>query len=114
MQDKIQEILNAKKLGDRKLNDQDLARLESLSKIHEMGVDPYPAEKFDVNTSSITIKETFNDDEPDALGEVSLCGRIMAIRSKGAVTFAELQDSSGRIQLFIRRDNICPGEDKSL
>ncbi len=114
MQDKIQEILNAKKLGDRKLNDQDVARIESLSEIQALGIDPYPAEKFDVSTTSLAIKDGFNDDQPDALGEVSLCGRIMAIRSKGAVTFAELQDSVGRIQLFIRRDNICPDEDKSL
>nr|MBS0038104.1 lysine--tRNA ligase [Saprospiraceae bacterium] len=96
------------------LSDQEIVRRESLNAIREMGIDPYPHEEFKVNTYSGEIVENFKDDQPDAFQEVRLAGRIMSKRGKGKAMFAELQDSQGRIQIYLRRDDICPGEDKSL
>ncbi len=95
------------------LNEQEIVRRESLQKIKDLGIDPYPAQMFDVNAFAADIKANF-DQEKNNYQDVSLAGRIMIVRGKGKVSFAELQDSSGRIQLFIKRDNICPDEDKTL
>ncbi len=95
------------------LNEQEIVRREALQKLRDLGIDPYPAEQFDVNAFAADIKSNF-DAEQNNFQNVSLAGRVMAVRGKGKVTFAELQDSSGRIQLFIKRDSICPGEDKTL
>lgn len=111
---KLDQIIAENKLGDRKLNDQDIARLENMKGLVDLGINPYPAEKFEATHYSIEIKDQFNDENPELLGKVKLSGRIMAVRGKGAVTFAELQDAAGRIQLFIRRDTLCPGENKDL
>jgi len=114
MQQNLDAILTEGKLGDRKLNDQDIARIDALKQLLELKVNPYPAEQFDVTHFAKDIKQKFDDDNPDAIGEVSLAGRIMAKRGKGKAIFAELQDKSGRVQLFIRRDTLCPDEDKTL
>lgn len=80
-----------------------------------MGIDPYPAPLYPVNTSTVYIKENFRDDENKAQFEnVCLAGRVMSIRDMGKANFAVLQDSHGKIQVYIRRDDIAPGEDKSL
>lgn len=114
MRQRVDDILASKTLGERSLNDQELARMENLKGLLDLGVNPYPAEEFKVSHYAAPIKQEFNDDQPDAFQEVVLAGRLMAKRGKGAVTFAEIQDVTGRIQLFIKRDELCPGEDKDF
>ena len=111
---KMDAILAAGTLGERKLNDQDAARIENLKGLLELKINPYPAEKYEVTHYAKDIKQNFNDEAVEEFATVSLAGRIMAKRGKGAVLFAELQDSSERIQLFIRRDTLCPEEDKEF
>lgn len=111
---KIQKILDTGMLGGRKLNDQEVVRIDNLQKLLELKVNPFPAEKYEVTHYAKQIKQDFNEETPDAIGNVCLAGRLMAVRGKGAVSFAELQDSTGRIQLFIKRDLLCPDEDKTL
>lgn len=95
------------------LSEQELIRRNSLQKLREMGIDPYPAAQFPVNVS---ISEILNNYKPEQnnFSDVILAGRIMSRRIMGKASFAELQDASGRIQLYINRDEICPGEDKTL
>ncbi len=97
------------------LSEQEIVRRESLEKIRTLGIDPYPAEKFEVTALAEDIKRNFNNDKenPNFQG-ISLAGRIMTRRIMGKASFAELQDSSGRIQVYIQRDAICPDEDKTL
>jgi len=96
------------------LSDQDIVRRESLKAIRDMGIEPYPHEAFEVNTFSADIKESFEDDKAGEFENLKLAGRLMSKRGKGKAMFAELQDKKGRIQIYLRRDDICPGEDKSL
>ena len=91
--------------------EQELVRRESLKKLRELGVNCYPAELFDINNSAKKIKDNFN--EGDKL-DVTIAGRLMSRRIMGKASFAELQDSSGRIQLYVNRDEVCEGEDKTL
>lgn len=91
------------------LSEQEQVRRESLAKLRELGIDPYPAALFPVNTISKDIKENFEEGK-----EVIVAGRMMARRIMGKASFAELQDSEGRIQLYINRDELCEGEDKTL
>lgn len=79
-----------------------------------MGIDPYPAPLFPVNTDSVTVKSKFSEATREEFADVCIAGRIMSVRDMGKANFAVIQDSRGRIQLYIRRDDICPGEDKSL
>ena len=95
------------------LSDQELVRRENLGKIRDLGIDPYPAEKFEINAKAKQIKEEF-DAEAGNFQEVSIAGRLMMKRVMGKASFAELQDSSGTIQVYISRDEICEGEDKTL
>jgi len=95
------------------LSEQELIRRNSLQKMKDMGIDPYPAAQFPVNVTTTEIKENYNP-ELNNYEEVVLAGRIMSRRIMGKASFAELQDSTGRLQLYINRDEICPGEDKSL
>lgn len=95
------------------LTDQQKQRRESLKAIKDMGVDPYPAEGFDVNTTTQEIQENFSEDLEN-FQDVSIAGRLMGKRGKGKVIFAELQDAQGRVQLYFRRDDICPGDDNSM
>ncbi len=78
-----------------------------------MGVEPYPADLFDVNSSSTEIKENYNEEENN-YQDVVIAGRLMMKRVMGKASFAELMDSKGKIQIYVNRDEICPGEDKSL
>ena len=80
--------------------------------MREMGIDPYPAALFPVDGYAAEVKESFQDDAP--VRRISMAGRIMSRRIMGKAAFCELQDSTGRIQLYISRDDICPGEDKEL
>lgn len=111
---RVDDILASKTLGDRSLNDQELARMDNLKGLLELGINPYPAEEFKVSHYAAPIKQEFNDDQPEAFQEVVLAGRLLAKRGKGKVTFAEIQDVTGRIQLYITRDDLCPGEDKDF
>ena len=95
------------------LSEQEMVRRNSLQKMKEMGIDPYPAAEFPVNVSTTEIKNNYNP-ELNNYQEVVLAGRIMSRRIMGKASFAELQDASGRIQLYLNRDEICPDEDKSL
>ena len=94
------------------LSEQEIGRRESLQELRNMGIDPYPAAEFPTNAFSTEIKENFKDDEESR--EVIIAGRMMSRRVMGKASFAELQDSKGRIQVYITRDDICPGENKDL
>lgn len=95
------------------LSEQEIIRRNSLQKLKEMGIDPYPAAQFPVNVSTSEILKNYKP-ELNNYTDVVLAGRIMSRRIMGKASFAELQDASGRIQLYINRDEICPDEDKSL
>jgi lysyl-tRNA synthetase class 2 len=91
------------------LSEQELIRREKLTSLRNLGINPYPANLFPVNSISKQVKENFEEGK-----KVILAGRIMSTRIQGKASFAELQDSEGRIQIYINRDEICPGEDKTL
>ena len=92
------------------LSEQEIVRRNSLAELRKMGIEPYPAEEYVVTGHTKEIKENFKDDaEPR---EVSIAGRIMSRRIMGKASFMELQDSEGRIQVYISRDDLCPGENK--
>jgi len=95
------------------LSEQEQIRRESLDEIRKMGIDPYPAEEFQTNVLSDEVHSKFDDDNKN-YQEVVMAGRIMSRRIMGKASFAEIQDSSGRIQIYITRDDICPGENKDL
>ena len=90
------------------LSEQEIQRRESLQKLRDLGIDPYPAALFPVNSSAAEIKNDFQDGK-----HVCIAGRMMSQRVMGKASFAELQDASGRIQIYINRDEICPEEDKT-
>ena len=93
------------------LSEQEIGRRQSLQELRAMGIDPYPAAEYPTNAFSTDIKAEFKDDEDR---EVVIAGRMMSRRVMGKASFAELQDSKGRIQVYITRDDICPGENKDL
>ena len=94
------------------LSEQEILRRQSLEELRNMGIDPYPAAEYPTNAFSTDIRNEFQDDaEPR---EVSIAGRMMTRRVMGKASFVELQDSKGRIQVYITRDDICPGENKDL
>lgn len=95
------------------LSEQELERRKSREELIKMGVDPYPAASFDVNVTTAHILRNFERRQDD-YNNISIAGRLMSRRIMGSASFAEIQDSSGRIQIYIRRDDICPDEDKSL
>lgn len=96
------------------LSEPERIRRQKLVELTEMGINAYPPELFDVNTTSIEIKELYtnNPDDPK-WKEISIAGRIMSVRDMGKANFAVIQDDAGRIQVYVRRDDICEGEDKS-
>ena len=96
------------------LSEQEQLRREKLAELIMMGIEPYPAPLFPVNAYSTDIKENFTDENAAAFSECCLAGRIMSVRDMGKANFAVIQDSKGRFQLYIKRDDICPGEDKAL
>lgn len=96
------------------LSEQERLRREKLAELIIMGIEPYPAALYPVNSNSAYIKEKFTAEKKDEFADVCVAGRIMSIRDMGKANFAVIQDAFGKIQLYIRRDDICPGEDKSL
>ena len=93
------------------LSEQELVRREALDKIRAMGVNPYPAEGFEVNTDTVKIAGEFSP-EKNNFQDVSIAGRIMSRRIMGSASFFELQDEHGRVQVYVRRDDICPPDDE--
>ena len=100
-------------MSTQDFNEQELNRRASLQKLRELGIEPYPAPMYPVNASSRDIKEGY-DAEKNNFQDVCLAGRIMSRRIMGAASFAEIQDADGRIQVYVNRDEICPGEDKTM
>ena len=94
------------------LSEQEVIRRQSLEELRALGVEPYPAALYNVNAYSTEIKDEFSDDAERRT--VSIAGRIMSRRIMGKASFIELMDSKGRIQVYITRDDICPGEDKEF
>ncbi|MFA6643380.1 MAG: OB-fold nucleic acid binding domain-containing protein, partial [Bacteroidales bacterium] len=94
------------------LSEQEIIRRQSLDELRELGIEPYPASGFDVDSYSIDIKNEFEDDSDRR--NVKIAGRIMSRRIMGKASFVELMDSKGRIQVYITRDDICPDENKEL
>ena len=90
------------------LSEQEIVRREKLRQLRELGIDPYPAEKYPVDTLSSSVHEDYEEGK-----RVVMAGRLMSRRIQGKASFAELQDSAGRVQLYFNRDEICEGEDKS-
>src|ERR1700761_2506544 len=95
------------------LSEQEIIRRESLQQLRALGINPYPAEAFNVTAQAQEITDNFKAD-PDKYKSVTIAGRIMSRRIMGSASFAELQDSTGRIQIYLKRDDICPNEDKTL
>lgn len=95
------------------LSEQEIIRRNSLAEIVQLGINPFPHEAFDVNTNSLQIKSRF-DEDPEAFKQVKLAGRMMMVRDMGKACFAEIQDAFGKIQIYVKRDEICPSEDKTL
>ncbi len=95
------------------LSEQEQLRRRSLAALRELGIDPYPAQKFDVTATATDIAEHF-DAEPERYADVAVAGRIMSRRIMGSASFFELQDHTGRIQVYIRRDDVCPEGDPTL
>ena len=95
------------------LSEQELIRRNSLNELIRLGITPYPAETFEINVTSTEIKKRFPEDH-SLFQNISIAGRIMTRRIMGAASFVEIQDQMGRIQLYIKRDDICHGEDKTL
>ncbi|MAC96326.1 MAG: lysine--tRNA ligase [Flavobacteriales bacterium] len=93
----------------RVLSEQEQLRRQSLEDLRKLGIDPYPADLFPVDSHAKKIKENYEEGK-----EVTLAGRIMSRRIMGKASFAELQDASGKIQIYLNRDELCPGEDKTL
>lgn len=95
------------------LSEQEIIRRQSKEELEKLGINPYPAELFDINVSAREILEHFEAEQKN-YQQVSIAGRIMSRRIMGSAAFAELQDESGRIQIYLRRDDLCPGDDKTL
>ena len=100
-------------MANIELSEQEMLRRESLAKLRELGIEPYPAAEYPVNASTAEITAGY-DPEKNNFQEVCIAGRVMSRRIMGAASFGELQDESGRIQIYVKRDEICPGEDKTM
>ena len=96
------------------LNEQELLRRGKLEEITKMGIDAYPAELYPINSTAKDILENFTTEREEFYKDICIAGRIMSVRDMGKACFISLQDATGRIQIYVRRDDICPGEDKNL
>jgi lysyl-tRNA synthetase class 2 len=100
-------------MSNVELSEQEIIRRNSLQRLRDLGINPYPAAEYKTNVTAEQILADFNP-EKNNFQDVTFAGRLMGQRIMGKVTFAELQDQTGRIQIYVSRDEICPGEDKSL
>jgi len=97
------------------LSEQELVRREKLSGLQNLGIDPFPAALYPVNTNSVYIKENYKGEENKAdFADVCVAGRLMSMRDMGKAAFAVIQDNAGKIQVYVKRDEICTGEDKTV
>ena len=94
-------------MSNIELSEQEIIRRNSLQKLRDIGINPYPANEFKINASSRQILEQFDPEKPN-FQDVTIAGRLMNQRIMGKASFAELQDESGKIQLYVNRDEICP------
>ncbi len=102
-------------MSTQHLSEQEIIRREKLEELTKMGIDAFPAALYPVNSNAAFIKENYKGEENKAdFAEVCLAGRIMSVRDMGKANFAVLQDSTGKIQFYIKQDDICPGDDKTL
>lgn len=106
--------LRANFFGRMELNEQEIIRRQKLDQLRALGIDPYPAELYEVNTSSAEILANYTPEKAEEYKQVTLAGRVMMVRDMGKASFVVLQDGKGRIQAYVNRDEICPGEDKTL
>jgi lysyl-tRNA synthetase class 2 len=96
------------------LSEQEIIRRSKLEKLAALNIDPYPAALYPVSHFSKDIKDAFSEETKEQFSDVCVAGRIMSINDKGKVFFIKIQDSKGIIQIYVRRDDVCPGEDKTL
>lgn len=96
------------------LSEQEIIRRQKLTELQDLGIEPYPAPEYLVTHTAKDIKDNYSEENKEKFADVTLAGRIMGVRDMGKASFAVLQDHSGRIQLYVKRDDICPGEDKTL
>lgn len=96
------------------LSEQEIVRRNALEELGKSGINSYPPELYEVTHKASEIKNNFSEDNSDEFKEVSMAGRIMSRRIMGSASFAEIQDETGRIQIYLRRDDLCPGDDKTL
>ncbi len=96
------------------LSEQEIIRRQAKEQLEQLGIDPYPSELYPVTHHAGDIKKNFSEARAGEFKEVCLAGRIMSRRIMGSASFAEIQDASGRIQIYLRRDDICPEEDKTM
>ena len=95
------------------LSEQEILRRSALTQLRELGIDPYPAEGYEITTNAEDISKNYEANK-EAYQNVSIAGRIMTRRIMGSAAFAEIQDSTGRVQVYLKRDELCPDEDKTL
>ena len=106
-------------MNNTDLSEQENIRRQALTELRNLGIEPYPAAMFPVNCTTRQIN-TFSEDENNRtdksidFNSVCIAGRLMNKRIMGSASFAELQDEKGRVQLYLKRDDLCPGEDKAL
>ncbi|MBS1749682.1 MAG: lysine--tRNA ligase [Bacteroidetes bacterium] len=98
----------------QQLSEQEIIRREKRAELEKMGINPYPPEAFPVSHTAVYIKNNFSEATKDTFSQISFAGRLMSIRDMGKASFAVLQDHTGRIQIYMKRDDLCPGEDKTL
>jgi len=96
------------------LSEQEIIRREKLTELKQLGIEPYPAALYPVTHYSADILKEYNEERKEEFSKVTLAGRVMSINDKGKVLFIKIQDSKGIIQLYLRRDDLCPGEDKTF
>lgn len=101
-------------MSTQHLSEQEQLRRDKLAELIIMGIEPYPAQLYPVSTYAATIKSQFTAENKDQFADVCIAGRIMSVRDMGKANFAVIQDATGRIQIYLKRDDICPGEDKTL
>lgn len=95
------------------LSEQEVVRREKLQELYQLGINPYPAEKYPVSHLAEDLKELYSEEKQEDFNDVCVAGRIMAVRDMGKANFAQIQDASGRMQVYVARDNVASGEDKS-
>jgi len=100
-------------MSNTELSEQEVIRRNSLKRLRELGINPYPAAQYHVNATTAEIKENFSEEKKN-YQEVIVAGRLMSRRIMGKASFAELQDHTGRIQIYVNRDEICEGDDKTM